>query len=79
MGKASKIFKGRRRAGLYLLGAVFLALGAVYLGVSVFGTEGEPVKRAATPVAVPDPESRVNEALVEARARVEGQIAREAA
>ena len=77
MGKASKLFKGRRRAGLYLLGAVCLALGAVYLGMSIFGTGGEPVKKAATPVAAPEP--LVNEALVEARARAAGLLAREAA
>ena len=79
VGKASKIFKGGRRVGLYLLGAVCLALGAVLLGVSVFGTEGEPVKKAATPVAAPAPETPVNDALVEARARAAGQAAREAA
>jgi sortase A len=79
MGKASKLFKGRRRAGLYLLGAVCLALGAVFLGMSIFGVGGEPAKRAATPVAAPAPEPLVNEALVEARARAAGQVAREAA
>src|SRR5688572_8504030 len=79
MGKASKLFKGRRRAGLYLLGAVCLALGAVFLGMSIFGVGGEPAKRAATPVADPAPGPLVNEALVEARARAAGQVAREAA
>jgi LPXTG-site transpeptidase (sortase) family protein len=77
MGKASKLFKGRRRVGLYLLGAVCLALGAVFLGMSIFGVGGEPAKRAATPVAATGP--LVNEALVEARAREAGQVAREAA
>jgi LPXTG-site transpeptidase (sortase) family protein len=79
MGKASKLLKGRRRAGLYLLGAVCLALGAVFLGMSIFGTGGEPVKKAATPALAPAPEPLVNEALVEARARAEGLLAREAA
>ena len=79
MGKASKLFKGRRRAGLYLLGALCLALGAVLLGMSIFGTGGEPVEEAATPVVAPAPAPLVNEELVEARARVEGQAAREAA
>jgi LPXTG-site transpeptidase (sortase) family protein len=79
MSKASKLFKGRRRAGLYLLGAVCLALGAVFLGMSIFGVWGEPAKRAATPVAAPGPGLLVNEALVEARARAAGQVAREAA
>jgi len=79
MGKASKIFKGGRRAGLYLLGAVCLALGALFLGLSVFGTGGEPVKRATIPVVTPAPEPLVNEALVEARARAEGLLARKAA
>ena len=79
MGKASKLFKGRRRAGLYLLGAVCLALGAVSLGMSIFGTGGGAVKKAAIPVAAPAPAPLVNEELVEARARVEGQAAREAA
>lgn len=79
MGKASNLFKGRRRAGLYLLGAVCLALGAVFLGMSIFGTGDEPVKEAATPVAAPAPEPLVNEGLVEARARAAGQIASKAA
>ncbi len=79
MGKASKIFKGRRRAGLYLLVAAGLALGALILGTSVFGTGGEPVKKAANTVAGPAPKPLVNEALVEARARAAGQVAREAA
>ena len=79
MGKASKLFKGRGRAGLYLLGAVCLALGAVVLGMSIFGTGGEAVKQAATPVAAPAPEPLVNEALVESRARAAGLLAREAA
>ena len=79
MGKASKIFKDRRRAGLYLLGAVGLALGVLLLGISVFGAGGEPVKKAATPVAAPAPEPLVNEEVVEARARAAGQAAREAA
>jgi sortase A len=79
MGKASKIFKDRRRAGLYLLLAAGLALGALILGTGVFGTGGEPVEEAATPVAAPAPEPLVNEALVEARARTAGLRAREAA
>jgi LPXTG-site transpeptidase (sortase) family protein len=79
MGKASKIFKGRHRAGLYLLVAAGLVLGALFLGTSIFGTGAEPVKKAATPVAAPAPEPLVNEALVEARARAAGQVAREAA
>jgi LPXTG-site transpeptidase (sortase) family protein len=79
MGKASKIFKGRHRAGLYLLVAAGLVLGALFLGMSIFGTGAEPVKKAATPVAAPAPEPLVNEALVEARARAAGQVAREAA
>ncbi len=79
MGKTSKIFKDGRRGGLYLLLAVCLALGAVFLGISVFTPEGEPVKKAATPIAAPAPEPLVNEALVETRARMAGQAAREAA
>jgi LPXTG-site transpeptidase (sortase) family protein len=75
MGKSSKLFKDRRRAGLYLLGAVCLALGAVFLGMSIFGTGGDPVKKAVTPVVAPAP--LVNEELIEARAP--GQVAREAA
>ena len=65
--------------GLYLLVAVCLALGVLYLGMSVFRTQGEPVKEAVTPVAAPAPEPLVNDALVEAQARAAGQIAREAA
>jgi sortase A len=79
MGKASKILRGRRRMGLYLLVAVCLALGVLSLGMSVFRTQGEPVKEAVTPVAAPAPEPLVNDALVEAQARAAGQIAREAA
>ena len=59
------------------MGAICLALGVLFLGISVFGTEGEPVKRAAIPVAAPAPEPPVKEAPVEARAA--GQAAGEAA
>lgn len=79
MGKAKKIFKSERRMGLYLLGAICMALGAVFVGMSVFGAESEPVKKAATPVVASAPGPLVNEALVEARARIEGQAARQAA
>ena len=54
--------------GLYLLVAVCLALGVLYLGMSVFRTQGEPVKEAVTPA----PEPLVNDALVEAQARAAG-------
>jgi sortase A len=79
MGKASKIFKGGRRASLYLLAAALLAFGAVVLGISVLWPESEPVEEVATPAAAPAPQPLVNESLVEARARAAGQAAREAA
>jgi sortase A len=79
MGKAKKIFKSERRLGLYLLGAICVALGAIFVGISVFGAENQPVREAATPVVASAPEPLVNEALVEARARIDGQAARKAA
>ncbi len=79
MGKAKKIFKSERRMGLYLLGALCVALGAIFVGMSIFGVEDEPVRRAATPAVAPAPEPLVNEALVEAQARIDGQAARKAA
>ncbi len=79
MGKASKIFEGERRLGLYLLGAVCLAFGALFVGVSVFGAESAPVEKAVAPAVASAPEPLVNEALVEAQARIDGQAARQAA
>jgi len=79
MGKASKLFKGERRMGLYLLGALCAALGALFVGVSVFGAESAPVEKAVAPAVASAPEPLVNEALVEARARIEGHAARRAA
>jgi len=79
MGKASKLFKGERRMGLYLLGALCAALGALFVGVSVFGAESTPVEKAVAPAVASAPEPLVNEALVEARARIEGHAARRAA
>jgi len=79
MGKAKKIFKSERRVGLYLLGAVFVALGAVFVWMSVFGAENEPVSTASIPAVASAPEPLVNEALVEAQARIDGQAARQAA
>ncbi|MGH3146820.1 MAG: sortase [Rubrobacter sp.] len=79
MGKASKIFKSERQLGLYLLGAICVALGAIFVGMSVFGAEVEPIKQAATPGVASAPEPLVNEALVEAQARIDGQAARQAA
>ena len=79
MGKAQKIFGSERRAGLYLLGAICLALGALFVGISVFAAEGEPVSGASTPVVASAPEPLVNEALVEAQARIDEQAARRAA
>ncbi|MDQ4126428.1 MAG: class E sortase [Actinomycetota bacterium] len=79
MGKAKRILESERRMGLYLLGALCLTLGAILVGISVFGAEDEPVRRAATPAVAPAPEPLVNEALVEAQARIDGQAARKAA
>ena len=79
MGKAKRIFESERRMGLYLLGALCLALGAVFVGMSVLGAESEPVNRATSPTVATAPEPLVNEALVEAQARIDGQAARQAA
>jgi len=79
MGKAKKIFKSERRMGLYLFGALCLALGALFVGMSVLGADSEPVTRAAAPAVATAPEPLVNEALVEAQARIDGQAARQAA
>ena len=79
MGKAQKIFRSERRAGLYLLGAICVALGALFVGINAFATGGEPVKGAVTPTVASAPEPLVNDALVEARARIDGEAARRAA
>ena len=79
MGKAKRIFKGERRLGLYLLGAICVALGALFVGISVLGTESEPVEKASAPAVAEAPEPLVNEALVEAQARIDEQAARQAA
>jgi hypothetical protein len=47
--------------------------------MSVLGAESEPVNRAASPAVATAPEPLVNEALVEAQARIDGQAARQAA
>ena len=79
MGKAKRIFESERRMGLYLLGAVCVALGAIFVWMSVFGAESEPVSTASIPAVASAPEPLVNEALVEAQARIDGQAARRAA
>src|SRR5215207_7328301 len=79
MGKASRIFKSERRLGLYLLAAVCVALGALFVGLSVFESQSEPVKSASTPDVASSPETLINDARVESQARIEGQVARRAA
>ncbi len=79
MGRAKNIFKSERRLALYLLGAICVALGALFVGMSILGAESEPVEKASTPSVATAPEPLVNEALVEARARIDGQAARQAA
>ena len=79
MGKAKRIFRSERRLGLYLLSAICVALGAVFVGMSVLGADGSPVERADAPAVGTAPAPLVNEALVEARARIDGQAARHAA
>ena len=79
MGKASRIFKSERRLGLYLLAALCVALGAIFVGLSVLETQSEPVKSAATPEVASSPETLINDARVESQARIEGQAARRAA
>ena len=79
MGKASRIFKSERRLGLYLLAALCVALGAIFVGLSVLETQSEPVKSAATPEVASSPETLSNDARVESQARIEGQAARRAA
>lgn len=79
MGKASRIFKSERRLGLYLLAALCVALGAIFVGLSVLETQSEPVKSAATPEVASSPETLSNDARVESQARIDGQAARRAA
>ena len=79
MGKASRIFKSERRLGLYLLAALCVALGALFVGLSVLESQSEPVKSAATPSLASSPETLINEARVESQARTEGLAARQAA
>jgi sortase A len=79
MGKAKRIFKSERRLGLYLLAALCVALGALFVGLSVLESQSEPVKSAATPDVASSPETLINEARVESQARIEGLAARQAA
>ena len=79
MGKASRIFKSERRLGLYLLAALCVALGAIFVGLSVLETQSEPVQSAATPEVASSPETLSNDARVESQARIDGQAARRAA
>ena len=79
MGKASRIFKSERRLGLYLLAALCVALGALFVGLSVLESQSEPVKSAVTPEMASSPETLINEARVESQARIEGLAARQAA
>ena len=46
MGKASKTFQRERRLTLYLLGAICAALGALFVGMSVFGAESALIQKA---------------------------------
>ena len=79
MGKASKLLKGERRKLLYLLAAGLLALGAVFVGMGIWGPEDEPVRGVSTPESASAPEPLVNEGLVEARSRAAGEEARQKA
>ena len=78
MGKAKRIFRSERRLGLYLLGAICVALGALFVGMSVIGADSAPVEKANAPAVGTAPAPLVNEALVEAQARIDGQAARHA-
>ncbi|HEX6709559.1 MAG TPA: class E sortase, partial [Rubrobacter sp.] len=78
MGKASRIFKSERRLGLYLLAALCVALGALFVGLSVLESQGEPVKSATKPHVVSS-DTLSSEARVESQARIEGLAARQAA
>jgi sortase A len=78
MGKASRIFKSERRLGLYLLAALCVALGALFVGLSVLGSQSEPVKSVVKPDVVSS-ETLSDEARVESQARIEGLSARQAA
>lgn len=78
MGKASRIFKSERRLGLYLLAALCVALGALFVGLSVLESQSEPVNSVAKP-AVVSSETLSDEARVESQARIEGLSARQAA
>jgi hypothetical protein len=62
------IFESERRMGLYLLGALCLTLGAVFVGMrrSRSGERAREPRGPAPPLATA-PEPLVNEALVEAQ------------
>ena len=78
MGKASRIFKSERRLGLYLLAALCVALGALFVGLSVFESQSEPVQSVTKPNVVSS-DTLSNEARVESQARLEGLAARQTA
>jgi sortase A len=64
--------------GLYLLAALCVALGALFVGLSVLDSQGEPVKSVVKPDVVSS-ETLSDEARVESQARIEGLSARQAA
>jgi len=78
MGKASRIFKSERRLGLYLLAALCVALGALFVGLSVLESQSEPVKSVAKPDVISS-DTLSDEARVESQARLEGLAARQTA
>jgi sortase A len=78
MGKASRIFKSERRLGLYLLAALCVALGALFVGLSVLQSQGSPVKSVNKPDVVSS-QTLSDEARVESQARMKGLAARQEA
>ena len=78
MGKASRIFKSERRLGLYLLAALCVALGVLFVGLSVLESQSEPVKSVTKPDVVSS-DTLSSEARVESQARIEGLAARQTA
>src|SRR5215210_4433682 len=69
----------RRRIIYSLLVASCLILGVVFLAYSVLRTEPEPISGVSAPRIFSAPEPLVNDALLEARARIAGEAARKVA
>ena len=78
MGKASRIFKSERRLGLYLLAGLCVALGVLFVGLSVLESRNEPSGSVATG-DVASSRALAKDAKLESRARIAGEAARQEA